>query len=213
LVDEKTAEAFATYMKKFMDLYQYLAHIVSNYTSEPRPIIVDLGVGPGLLSVELHRKIPQAFVIGIDPLVKMLYLAKENAKEAEFYSFETMVGISEHIPLKNDTVDVIVSRFSLPYWESPDQGFQEMNRILKPGGRVVLEALNRDFPQWKLLFIKMKMLVNHAGRDVTKYHVDAYRDAHSLDQVEKYFTSAGFIILEKIGKKGEWRFIVVAKKM
>jgi ubiquinone/menaquinone biosynthesis C-methylase UbiE len=87
-----------------------------------------------------------------------------------------------------------------------------MMRVLKPGGKVILEALNRDFPKWKLLLIKIRMLFNHAGLDVTKYHVDAYKLAHTIEQVEKFFIDAGFTICEKEGKKNEWRFIVVAKK-
>jgi ubiquinone/menaquinone biosynthesis C-methylase UbiE len=212
LIDDKTAEAFASYMKKFTGLYQYLAKIVSNHTASSQPVIVDLGVGPGLLSVEIHREIPQALVIGVDPLIKMLQLAKENAKNARFYTFEPMLSVSEHLPLKNSTVDVIASRFSLPYWKQPKQSFQEMRRILKPGGRIVFEALNRDFPKWKLSCIKIHMLFNHAGRNVTKYHIDAYRDAHTMEQVEQLFADAGFTILEKEGKKSEWRFIVVAEK-
>jgi len=212
LVDDTTAEAFATYMKKFSDLYRYLAQIVATHTSSSQPIIVDLGAGPGLLSVEIHQKIPNAVVVGIDPLMKMLQLAKENTKEKDFSAFESVLGVSECLPLKNNTVDVIVSRFSLPYWKSPEQSFQEMKRILKPGGKVVLEALNRDFPKWKLAMIKIHMLFNRAGGDVTKYHVDAYKDAHTMEQVEHFFTTAGFTILEKEGKKGEWRFIVVAEK-
>jgi ubiquinone/menaquinone biosynthesis C-methylase UbiE len=199
-------------MKKFTGLYQYLAKIVSNHTASSQPVIVDLGVGPGLLSVEIHQEIPQALVIGVDPLIKMLQLAKENAKNARFYTFEPMLSVSEHLPLKNSTVDVIASRFSLPYWKQPKQSFQEMRRILKPGGRIVFEALNRDFPKWKLSCIKIHMLFNHAGRNVTKYHIDAYRDAHTMEQVEQLFADAGFTILEKEGKKSEWRFIVVAEK-
>jgi ubiquinone/menaquinone biosynthesis C-methylase UbiE len=212
LVDDKTAEEFAAYMKKFNDLYEYLASVVQRYSSSSHPFILDLGAGPGLLSVEIFRKIPQATIIGIDPLIKMLQLAKRNVKNADFQTFEPVVGVSENIPLKYNTVDVIASRFSLPYWTQPNKSFQEMMRVLKPGGKIVFEALNRDFPIWKLLLIKIRMLFNWAGRDVTKYHVDAYKLAHTIEQVEQFFTDAGFIISEKEGKKSEWKFIIVAEK-
>jgi ubiquinone/menaquinone biosynthesis C-methylase UbiE len=212
LVDDKTAEEFAAYMKKFNDLYEYLASFVQRHSSSSHPFILDLGAGPGLLSIEIFRKIPQVTIIGIDPLIKMLQLANGNVKNADFQTFEPVVGVSENIPLKNNTVDMITSRFSLPYWTQPNKSFQEMMRVLKPGGKVVLEALNRDFPTWKLLLIKIRMLFNRAGRDVTKYHVDAYKLAHTLDQVEQFFTDAGFTISEKEGKKNEWRFIIVAEK-
>ena len=212
MVDDKTAEEFAAYMKKFIALYEYLASVVQRHSSTSHPFILDLGAGPGLLSVEIFRKIPQATIIGIDPLIKMLQLANGNVKNAYFQTFEPVVGVSENIPLKNNTVDVIASRFSLPYWTQPNKSFEEMTRVLKPGGKVILEALNRDFPTWKLSLIKIRMLFNRAGRDVTRYHVDAYKLAHTIEQVEQFFTDAGFTISEKEGKKNEWRFIIVAEK-
>jgi ubiquinone/menaquinone biosynthesis C-methylase UbiE len=142
----------------------------------------------------------------------MLQLAKGNVKNVDFQTFEPVIGVSENIPLKKNSVDVIVSRFSLPYWTEPNKSFQEMMRILKPGGKVVFEALNRDFPTWKLSLIKIRMLLNQAGRDVTKYHVDAYKLAHTIEQVEQFFTDTGFTVSEKEGKKKEWRFIIVAEK-
>ena len=212
MVDNKTAEEFALYMKKFNDLYEYLALVVQRHTSLSQPFILDLGAGPGLLSIEILRKNPQATIIGIDPLIKMLQLAKVNIEKAHFQTFEPVIGVSENIPLKNGSIDVIASRFSLPYWTQPNKSFEEMARVLKPGGKVVLEALNRDFPTWKLLLIKIRMLFNRAGRDVTKYHIDAYKLAHTIEQVKKFFTETGFTICEKEGKKNEWRFIVVAEK-
>jgi ubiquinone/menaquinone biosynthesis C-methylase UbiE len=212
LVDDKTAEEFATYMKKFSDLYEYLASVVQRHTSSAHPVIMDLGVGPGLLSVEIFRKIPQATIIGIDPLIKMLQLAKGNVENAAFQTFEPVIGVSENIPLKKNTIDTIVSRFSLPYWTHPSTSFEEMARVLKSGSKVIFEALNRDYPTWKLVFIKIRMWLNQAGQDVTKYHSDAYKLAHTIQQVEQFFTNAGFTIIEKEGKKNEWRFIIVAEK-
>ena len=199
-------------MKKFNDLYEHLASIIQKYVPSSHSFIIDLGTGPGLLSIQIFRKIPQVTIIGIDPLVKMLQLAKENVKNTNFQTFEPIVGVSENIPMKNNTVDIIASRFSLPYWTQPDKSFQEMIRVLKPGGKVVLEALNRDFPSWKLFYTKIRMLFNQAGRDVTKYHIDAYKLAHTMDQVKQFFINTGFSILEEEGEKKEWKFIIVAKK-
>jgi ubiquinone/menaquinone biosynthesis C-methylase UbiE len=212
LVDDKTADEFTAYMKKFTDLYIVLSRSVKNHTTNPHPRILDLGCGPGLLSIEILKQIPDATVIGMDPLIKMLMLAKENTDTSGVPIFEPVLGVSEKIPLKDNSIDTIVSRFSLPYWKEPLDSFLEMNRVLKPNGKIIFEALNRNFPKWKLFGIKVGMLLNHAGRDVTKYHVDAYALAHTQEEVEMLFNKSGFAILEKEGKKSEWKFIIVAEK-
>lgn len=199
-------------MKKFSDLYLSLSRIVKQYTTASQPCILDLGAGPGLLSIEIFRQIPDAAVIGVDPLKKMLLLAKENMCKSALPAFEPVLGVSEKLPLTDKSIDTIVSRFSLPYWKQPSESFLEMYRVLKPGGRIVLEALNKDFPKWKLFGIKIGMLFNRAGRDVTRYHVDAYFLAHTQEEVEVFFEKSGFHILEKNGKKNEWKFIIVAEK-
>jgi ubiquinone/menaquinone biosynthesis C-methylase UbiE len=212
LVDDKTADEFTAYMKKFTDLYIVLSRSVKNHTTKPHPRILDLGCGPGLLSIEILKQIPDATVIGMDPLIKMLMLAKENTDTSGVPIFEPVLGVSEKIPLKDNSIDTIVSRFSLPYWKEPLDSFLEMNRVLKSNGKIIFEALNRNFPKWKLFGIKVGMLLNHAGRDVTKYHVDAYALAHTQEEVEMLFNKSGFAILEKEGKKSEWKFIIVAEK-
>lgn len=199
-------------MKKFSDFYISLSKIVKANTQTSQGVILDLGAGPGLLSIEILRQIPGSTVIGVDPLMKMLRLAKDNVRHSDVSGFEPVLGVSENLPLSDTSVDTIVSRFSLPYWEHADESFSEMNRILKPQGRVVLEALNKKFPRWKLYGIKIGMLFKQAGRDVTRYHTDAYARAHSQEEVELFFTNSGFTILEKVGKKNEWKFIIIAEK-
>ena len=102
LVDDKTAEEFTLYMKKFTDLYSSLSIIVQTYTSRPHPVILDLGCGPGLLSVEIQKQIPDSMVIGIDPLIKMLVLANKNMEETGFRGFNPILGVSEKIAVKNE---------------------------------------------------------------------------------------------------------------
>ncbi len=199
-------------MKKFTDLYVSLSKIVQTHTSRFHPVILDLGCGPGLLSVEIQKQIPDSMVIGIDPLMKMLVLANNNMKESSVSGFHPLRGVSERIALKNESIDTIVCRFSLPYWKYPHQSFSEINRVLKPGGKIIFEALNKEFPRWRLFCIKIGMLLNHSGRDVSKYHVDAYDFAYTQEEVELFLSKAGFTIINKEGKKNEWKFLIVAEK-
>jgi ubiquinone/menaquinone biosynthesis C-methylase UbiE len=209
LIDEKTAEKFAIYMKKYPILYQDLAKIVKQYVSIKYPVIVDVGVGPGLLSQAIYEKLPHATLIGIDPNKKMIELAKQHVN---IESFQALQGFSEHICLEDTSVDIVVSRFSLSYWSDPLKSFNEISRILKPNGYVIIEAINKEFSLLKLFFIKIHMLVKKAGVDVTKYHVDVYKQSYTRKQVEEFFLQSGFLIIKRQGTKKEWKFLLVGKK-
>lgn len=209
MIDDKTAENFSNYMKKYPELYRYLAGVVRRCSTTESPVIIDLGVGPGLLSKELHSQISSAKIIGVDPLDKMLKLAKINAN---FPGFEVKLGSSQDIPVNDNSADFVVSRFSLAYWKNPKKGFTEINRTLKNGGFVILEVINKDFPIWRLFLIKVHMLFNKAGSDVTKYHIDVYKKAYTIEQVEDFLINAGFSVVEKKGRKKDWKFLIIGRK-
>jgi ubiquinone/menaquinone biosynthesis C-methylase UbiE len=206
-IDEITSRRFENYMKKFPELYNSLASIVKNYVSNKikKPIIIDLGCGPGLLSKEINKVIPNGKIIGMDQSVDMLKIARENAK------IETIQVISEKIPLDNDSADVLVSRFSLTYWKNPKESFSEIYRVLKPNGIVVMELLNREYPRWKIFYRKIAMIFKGAGW-VARYHADAYKTAYTFDNAKKLIINSGFKINNIIGNKRNWSFIIVANK-
>jgi glycosyltransferase 2 family protein len=207
-LDKNTDSRFEQYMKRFPELYIYLAGIVKKNISEDikKPVIVDLGVGPGLLSKEINELVPNAHIIGIDPSEEMLKISKKNA------SIETKRGIAEKIPLTDSSVDCVVSRFNLTYWTNPKTGFSEIYRILKPDGIFVIEALNKDFSSFKLFLIRINMVFKGSGFDIAKYHIDAYKTAYSIDSVKKLFRDSGFEIIYSEGEKKDWKFIFIGKK-
>jgi len=214
IIDNVPYEKFVEYMKKYPELYKTLANIVIENISYSKveSLIVDLGSGPGFLSNEIQKLIPNICIIDLDPSVKMLEMARKHTFKGNFKNFGAILSVSENIPLKSDSVDNLVSRFSLPYWKRPKDSFEEIFRVLKPGGRIILEVLNRDFPRWKLFLIKLHMFIKLAGKDVVRYHIDAYRVAYTIKQVEGFLNDAKFLIIKKDGNKKDWKFIVVAEK-
>ncbi len=112
--------------------------------------IVDLGTGPGFLSIELHKLLPQAKIIGVDPSSEMLKMARKNADEAGMSNYETRLGKAEEMPIESNSVDLVVTQSSLHEWENPQQGLSEIFRVLKPDGSLILKDYNRDWLSgWK----------------------------------------------------------------
>jgi demethylmenaquinone methyltransferase/2-methoxy-6-polyprenyl-1,4-benzoquinol methylase len=211
MLDEQLVERFENYMERFPELYFSLSKIVKKFIPESvvKSVIVDLGVGPGLLSFEMAKQIPDAMILGVDPSKEMLKFANKKIKSE---NFKAVVGSSEKIPMESGKADVVVSRFTLSYWDSLEKGFKEIYRVLRPGGALVLEVLNKDFPKWKLFAIKVQMHLRSATVEVIKYHIDAYKTAHSFHEVSDFLTNIGFEIVYSEYRKNDWKFIIVAKK-
>jgi len=96
------------------------------------PSIVDLGCGPGDLSAELHRRLRDARIVGIDLSPSMMQLASRHATADGRLRF--IVGNAERLPFANESVDLLVSTLTLHHLSAPGPVFAEIARVLAPGG-------------------------------------------------------------------------------
>jgi ubiquinone/menaquinone biosynthesis C-methylase UbiE len=155
------------------------------------PIILDLGCGPALLLPELARVLPRARLIGMDPSKDMLRLAKRVLSEAPSGNYELMEGRAEEIPLDDGHCDVVVSLKNLHEWEEAGKGMAEVSRVLRPGGVLVLQDVNRGYPKWKLRLLVAWLRITK-GRMATHAVLMPYRDAYRPEQVDALLSEAGF---------------------
>jgi arsenite methyltransferase len=99
-------------------------------------IVLDLGSGGGIDVLLSARRVgPTGKAYGLDMTEEMLALANENKRKAKAENVEFLRGEIEHIPLPDNSVDVIISNCVINLSADKDRVLREAFRVLKPGGR------------------------------------------------------------------------------
>ena len=99
-------------------------------------VVLDLGSGGGIDVLLSARRVgPTGKAYGLDMTDDMLALARENQRQAGLSNVEFLKGEIEHIPLPDNSVDVIISNCVINLSVDKDRVLAEAFRVLKPGGR------------------------------------------------------------------------------
>lgn len=105
--------------------------------------VLDVGCGTGRM-VENLRKFG-AKVTGVDVSEKMLEVAKKR-----FGSTEFVLGDVEDLPFENERFDMVIATFVIVHLRELQQAFDEVYRVLKPGGVFIVSNVNqRKAPKLK----------------------------------------------------------------
>ena len=122
----------------------------------------------------------------------MISKARLNAEKANFDNVEFRLGEIEHLPVANDTVDVIISNCVINLSPNKPQVFQDAYRVLKPGGRLAISDV-----------IATIELPEEMKSDPQLY-AGCMAGAPKIDDLETMLQTAGFTDIE-ISPKDESR--------
>jgi ubiquinone/menaquinone biosynthesis C-methylase UbiE len=195
-------------------LFGLIRYLVIKQLKRHRPqgTLLDAGCGPGYLALAIAQKFPQLKVTGIDISKEMLDLAKINLASSKCnLRVKFQQANVQQLPFENDSVDLAVSTLSLHHWSNPAQALQEIYRVLKPGGQLLIFDLRRDTPRILYYSIRcgQRFLAPAPIRRING-GVGSVWSSFTPSEMEKLLTSSPFRN-GKIRKGWGWAYILGQK--
>jgi len=120
------------------DRYVCVVKDILKYCEPKKGFWIDLGAGKGQVGIPLIEATGNPVVMldpNVESMMKGLDIAKEKGLGDRLFA---VVGVAENMPFPDNSVDLVVSRGAIFFFDDPAKGLQEVYRVLRPGGKAMI---------------------------------------------------------------------------
>lgn len=143
--------------------------------------VLDLGCGRGGETIQAAKLIgSEGYAWGLDLTPRMITLAQEHAQDEQVKNAEFLLASMDQIPLKDNSLDAVLSNCAINHVENKTAVYQEIFRVLKTGGRFVISDIMTEEPLPKEI------------KEDPEARADCFGGAITIEEYEKALNDAGF---------------------
>jgi demethylmenaquinone methyltransferase/2-methoxy-6-polyprenyl-1,4-benzoquinol methylase len=182
--------------------------VVKMVAAKKPKLVLDVATGTADLAIALEKAYPDK-ITGIDISAGMLDVGRKKVAKK---GLSTMISLeqadSENLPFGDETFDAITVAFGVRNFENLEKGLNEMRRVLKPGGHLLVLEFSQPqrFPFKQFYSFYFKNILPTIGKLISK---DARAYTYLPESVQAFPHGTAFVsIMEKCGYKAGRRIPV-----
>ncbi len=162
---------------------------------KPGITALDIGFGAGFPLIELAQRLGESSTVyGIDPWQAAIKRVQKKIRYFGISNIRIVEGHAESIPLKDRTVDLIVSNNGINNVSDMGKVLSECSRIIKSGGQFV-QTLNLDKSMVEFYTELEAVLAEmHMDREIDLMHQHIYQKRRPLDEILSLMRRNGFML-------------------
>ncbi len=167
--------------------------------------VLEIGSGPGWIGIMLAQRHGGIKVTGVDVSSEYVAIANRNAaRESVSDRVATRLGDARELSQFADrSFGAVISNQSLHYWQPPKLVFDEISRVLKPGGAFCIGDDRRDLTLVARLTVSIGKWI--LSRAVRKSWIDSINGCYTAEEVAN--------LMEDSALRGQWELLIKSRMM